>query len=111
MSDKTRDRILNLTVPSETVEFQGIQVEVRGMTIAQQQKFLVALSNKDGDVDRERFTAELLIATVYEGDSPVFEPADRDRIQGLPAHVLRPLIEAANRVAGFGVSVEEAGKG
>ena len=110
MADRARDKILKAPVPSETVELLGSKVTVKGMTIAEQAAFLERVSDDKGDVNRKAFTAELLIATCWDGDAKLFDPADRDAINGLAANVLRPLVEAANRVSGFGATVEAAGK-
>jgi hypothetical protein len=111
MSDKARDKILHAAVPEEQVEMLGSTVTVKGMTVKEQAEFLTRVSDKSGDIIRDRFTAELLISTCWDGDAKLFDPADRDTINNLAANTLRPLLEAANRVSGFTASVEESGKG
>ena len=110
MSDKARDKILHAAVPAETVELMGSAITVKGMTVKEQADFLTRVSDKDGNVVRDAFTAELLISTCWDGDKRLFDPADRDAINGLPANAIRPLVEAANRVSGFSASMEESGK-
>jgi hypothetical protein len=98
-----RNEILNRTVPTEPADIAGHRVEVRGMTVAGQREFLARVTSPGGDVNRDLFLPELVIATVFDPDTgaPLFEAADRDTILQLPAADLNDVQRVAMRLAGL----------
>ena len=98
-------------VPSETVDWPQVGVvEIRGMTVRQARRFLTSVSktNRDGEteIDRDRFTAGLLVATCFDPASGerVFEDADRDAVDEMDASEVQAVTAVAMRLSGFGGS-------
>lgn len=109
MSKTLRDQILNRQVPTETATIAGLAVTIQGLTVAGQREFLSRVAAADGSVNRDIFQAELLIATCRDPETgdPLFEDADRDALNAMPAHDVADAIRTAMRLAGWG-TVEEA---
>lgn len=88
----------------EEVETLAGLAYVRSLTIAEKDEFDRATDGGKKDV-----RAQLLIACVCDHDgNPEFSEFDLSRLNGLPAHVAEPLIDAAMKVNKFSVEDREA---
>ena len=106
-----RDTILNADdVTYETVEVPewGVTVAVKGLTIAEQQRFMRTVRKRTGresdyQVDRDKFQIQLIIATVVDVDTheTIFEAADADALNAKSAKAASRLYEVASRLSGF----------
>ena len=107
----TRDTILNADdTIYETVEVPewGVTVAVKGLTIAEQQRFMRTVRKRTGresdyQVDRDKFQIQLIIATVVDVDThkSVFEAADANALNAKSAKAASRLYEVASRLSGF----------
>lgn len=91
-----------------------VTLKVKGMTGAQRAKFLRSASNPvSGEVNFEKFFANLVIATAFDPDSdePVFEDADRDALNQKSGAVINRLALVAQDLSGLGDKVMEDAKG
>jgi hypothetical protein len=110
--DKIRKAMLTeAPMDIKVLPFRGTKVGVKAMTLREQRDFLNAAS-RDGEIDRNRFTPQLLIAVVVDPDTgdPVLEQADADPLWRMRFDAdVRALITAAMRAAGLGDDdIEEA---
>lgn len=112
-----RDRILNAEdIPRQTIDVPewGVKVEVRGMTVGEQQTFLRRVTKRlpggDSEIDRDKFTPELLIATCFDPDTGerVFETADRDMLSTKRADVVNRIMRVSADLSGLSQEAEEA---
>lgn len=115
MAGDLKSRILNYddlqTEIIEVPEWGDIKIEVRGMNGRERAGFMKRTTSDGGEVSFEKFYAELIIATVYDPDdgSKVFEPADRDNINGKSGAALERIASKAQKLSGLGATdVEEA---
>lgn len=113
-SSKLKSKILNREdIPSEVVFIPewDVKVEVRGMNGFERAGFLRRTTADGGEVNFEKFYAELIISTVFDPESgeKVFEPADRDSINRKSGAALERIALVSQRLSGLGApDVEEA---
>ena len=106
-----RDTILNaddVTFATVEVPEWGVTVAVKGLTIAEQQRFMRTVRKRTGresdyQVDRDKFQIQLIIATVVDVDTheTIFEAADADALNAKSAKAASRLYEVASRLSGF----------
>ncbi len=96
------DDIHTETVP--VPEWGNRKYGVRSMTLAEQRKFIRAVTDKDGTVNRERYAAQLLVRCVVDPDTgeQVFEPADAQALEAKSAAAVARLLTVASRLSGLG---------
>ena len=87
-----------VTVP----EWDDVKIEVRGFTLGERLAFYDRVAD-DGQVNRENFLPELVIASSFDPDSgqKVFEAADRDMLKTKSAAALERLTTVATRLSGM----------
>ena len=92
-------------VKTELVEIPewGATVEVRGFTLGERLEFLQRVA-PNGEVNRDHYLPELVIASVFDPDTgqKVFEPADRDMLKTKSAAAVDRITSVANRLSGIG---------
>ena len=83
-------------VKTEDVEVPGMgMVRVRMLTAGERDRLEVASQGKG----KEGVRARVVVASaVAEDGSPLFTYADVDRLSGLPAYVIEPIVNAAVRL-------------
>ena len=92
-------------------EWNGVKVEVRGMSARERSKLLKRATAGGGELDLERWFPELIIATVFDPETgdKVFEPADRDALNGKNGAAISRITDVASRLSGLSDNaVEEA---
>lgn len=101
-----RQKVLNAKdIRSEQVtvpEWDGVTVEVRGMTLADRLEFYERVA--DGDtINRRLFLPELVISSCFDPETgqKVFEPADRDMLTSKAASALQRITDVASRLSGL----------
>jgi len=79
-----------------------VTIEVRGFTLGERLAFYDKVA-VDGQVNRENFLPELVIASAFDPDSgeKVFEAADRDMLKGKSAAALERITTVATRLSGM----------
>lgn len=101
-----RDRILNAEdLGSEIVYIPewDVKVEVRAMTVAQQQTLIAKVRKPNGDLNSELLAVETIIAACFDPETGerVFDDADRDVLRTKSASAFSRLLAASNRAAGM----------
>lgn len=92
-------------MPFEHVHTAAGGARVYAMTVGEKDAFERAHVKGKG----RRFRARLVIATARDDEGrPLFEAEDLERLDGLPAPLLEPLVEAAVRVNGLSGQEQEA---
>lgn len=114
MASELRKTILeSADIEKQPVEVPqwGTTVEVRSMTGKQRSAFMKKVAN-GGEVDFERFYAELIIASVFDPETgdQVFEPADRDAISQKSGAALQVVADVAMKLSGLEAGAAEAAK-
>lgn len=86
----------------------GLTVEVRGATAGMRGRLLNGARKEDGELDYERYYAQLVIETTCDPDThePLFTAADLDAVNALPQHVVARLAEMAESLSGLGAAQE-----
>lgn len=116
MASELRKTILEADdIEKETVEVPqwGVTVEVRSMTGKQRSAFMKRVSaGGSGEVDFERFFAELIIATSFDPETgeQLFEAADRDALNQKSGAALQLLADPAMKLSGLDSGAVEAAK-
>ncbi len=103
---KLRDKVfLAQDIAKELVSVPewGVEIEVRTMTALERSALLGAAYDENGRPDLTRIYPELLIAACYDPQSgeKVFEPADRDALNGKSGAALERVAQVAVRLAGL----------
>ncbi len=106
-----RDTILSVDdVVSELVDVPewGVKVEVRGLSVKEQQAFMKSVRKRTGsktefELDDNKFIIQLVIRTAHDPDTgePVFEQADADMLAGKSAKAVNRIHAVAARLSGF----------
>jgi len=108
-----RDTILNADdVHIEIVDVPewGVKIGVKGLTLAEQTRFLNAVRERTGSpqadfrIDKNKFGPQLIIRCCVDPDTgePVFEAADAQAIQAKSAKANSRIIKVATRLSGLG---------
>lgn len=86
---------------TELLQVAGFQVEVRGLTIGELEKFRKPVDGKMRDP--LEITVDLIIACCYDpiSNSPLIPADDRDRVTKINPQIWKQLNEAIARVNGF----------
>lgn len=107
-------------IPREIVpvpEWNGVKIEMRGMSTGSRGRFLQDMVQDDGEVrpDFTRYFADVVIACAYdpEDGSKAFEPNDQDRalLNDKAALITERLGTVALRLSGLDQGSLEEGKG
>jgi hypothetical protein len=104
MSD-LRKAALEADLPGRIVavaEWGNRKYAVKGMSIAESNRYLKSIRSADGTVDEDRFHVQLLIHSVVdpENGEPVFDQADAQTLLDGPRPV--ELLRVALNLAGLG---------
>lgn len=106
-----RKAALDRKPPVETMvvpEWGDAKIEVRGMGLGEQQRFLKSLPDPDAPSRNEKMTVQLIIRTVYDPDTgtPVFDPADASELAAADPAPFSRVFRVAARLSGL-TSTEE----
>ncbi len=108
MASELKKSILDYDdIPEEEIEVEewgGIKILVKGMTGKSRANFLKRATGGDGNIEYDRFYAELLIATAYDPktNEPIFEGADRSAINEKSGAALETVARVSQRLSGLG---------
>lgn len=93
-------------------EWEGLEFEVRSLSIAARTRLYQSTALEGGGVDMEKFTPALVIATVYDPETgaPAFDESDEALLQGMSATAVDRLTEVAMRIGGMTKDGVEEGK-
>lgn len=101
-----------------TVPEWGVEVQVRGLSVARYTHVQKAAKNAQGDLDLEKFSAALLVSALFDpaNGEPVFTDNDAQMIASKSMQVVDRLVAVVNRLSGNGddgdreKGVQQAGK-
>lgn len=94
-------------IVSETVvvpEWGNAKFGVKAMTLREQRKFIAAVQNPDKTINRDKYSAQLIVRTVVDPDTgePVFDPADAAALEEKSAAAVARLLTVAAKLSGLG---------